>query len=390
MSRPHAAALVEDAWHRQLERGLRRRHWRNRVIGHVGYGSTDFLRIFARVVLSRAKDEELDDEEADDPTYGGLRSLEARRRGWRVFFTAPAMDVPVTISVGGHLAHARSDRSGHVDFTFRGHGLDGGWHTATVRAQGAEPVQVDVFVVADDVTYGLVSDIDDTVISTMLPRMFLAAWNTFVKHEGTRRVVPGMAPLYRQLLSEHPGAPCVYLSTGAWNTAPPLTRFLRNHGYPVGPLLLTDWGPTNTGWFRSGMEHKRSCLDRLARDFPQIRWVLVGDDGQHDLEGLQRLRRGPARAHRGGGHPSAVADRADPLARRPGADRRAVAARPGAPRGPDLLRARRVRAAADPARRGQDRARRRANAGAAAPLRPVLRRAASGSPTGPAHVRGAP
>jgi phosphatidate phosphatase APP1 len=132
------------------------------------------------------------------------------------------------------------------------------------------------------VTMGLVSDIDDTVISTSLPRMMIAAWNTFVKHEGARRVVPGMAPMYRDLLAEHPGAPIVYVSTGAWNTAPTLNRFLRSHGYPVGPLLLTDWGPTNTGWFRSGQEHKRASLDRLAKDFPRIRWLLVGDDGQHD------------------------------------------------------------------------------------------------------------
>jgi len=286
MTRPHAAAIVEDAWHRQVERVLRRRHWRNRVIGHVGYGSTDFVRIFARVVLSRSKDD-IDDGAAHDPaldkTYGGMRSLEGRRRGWRVFFTAVAMDVPVTVTVGGHVAHARSDRSGHVDVTFRGHALESGWHTATVRAQGGDPVVVDVFVAADDVTFGLVSDIDDTVITTMLPRMFLAAWNTFVKHEGNRRVVPGMAPLYRELLAAHPGAPCVYISTGAWNTAPSLTRFLRSHGYPLGPLLLTDWGPTNTGWFRIGSEHKRQCLDRLVRDFPGIKWVLVGDDGQHDV-----------------------------------------------------------------------------------------------------------
>ncbi|MEO7060314.1 MAG: phosphatase domain-containing protein, partial [Lapillicoccus sp.] len=140
------------------------------------------------------------------------------------------------------------------------------------------------FIVGDDVDYGLVSDIDDTVITTSLPRMFLAAWNTFVRHEGSRRVVAGMAPLYRELIAAHPGAPVVYISTGAWNTAPPLSRFLRNHGYPLGPLLLTDWGPTNTGWFRSGQEHKRACLDRLAREFPKIKWVLVGDDGQHDLK----------------------------------------------------------------------------------------------------------
>ncbi len=281
MSRPHAASIVEDAWHRQVERGLRRRGWGNRIIGHTGYGSHDFVRVFARVLLGRTRDPS-EQEDADDVTFGGLRSPDGRSRGWRAFVTAPAMDVPVTVTVGNHVAHGRSDRSGHVDLTFRGHGLAPGWHDVRISAQWADPVEASVFIVGADVRYGLVSDIDDTVISTSLPRMMIAAWNTMVRHEAARRVVQGMAPMYRELLEHHPGAPIVYVSTGAWNTAPTLSRFLKNHGYPRGPLLLTDWGPTNTGWFRSGQEHKRACLDRLARDFPDIRWVLIGDDGQHD------------------------------------------------------------------------------------------------------------
>ena len=91
-----------------------------------------------------------------------------------------------------------------------------------------------------------------------------------------------MAPMYRRILSAHPGAPIVYVSTGAWNAAATLNRFLVENGFPLGPLMLTDWGPTNTGWFRSGQAHKRTCLDRLARDFPDITWLLIGDDGQHD------------------------------------------------------------------------------------------------------------
>src|SRR5690606_12313160 len=128
----------------------------------------------------------------------------------------------------------------------------------------------------------LVSDIDDTIMVTALPRPLLAAWNTLVLHKGARAVVPGMVGLYRRRQQAHPGAPTFYLSTGAWNVAPTLRRFVERHGYPVGPLLLTDWGPTNTGWFRSGQEHKLSTLRRLISEFPEMRWVLVGDDGQHD------------------------------------------------------------------------------------------------------------
>ncbi len=280
MARPHAAALVEDAFHRRTSAVLRARGWRPRMISYTGYGSPDFVRVLGRVVLSRNHDEPI----AAD-ARASLRELygaEEEQRGWRVFITAPAMGLPVTVSVGERQVRTRSDRSGYVDVVVRSPGLEPGWHDVTLSAEGAEPVRGSVRVIGADVTFGLVSDIDDTVMITALPRPLIAAWNTFVRHEQARHIVPGMAPLYRTLLDERPGSPIFYLSTGAWNTAPTLTRFLKRHGYPAGPLLMTDWGPTNSGWFRSGQEHKRAALHRLAREFPHIRWILVGDDGQHD------------------------------------------------------------------------------------------------------------
>jgi phosphatidate phosphatase APP1 len=91
-----------------------------------------------------------------------------------------------------------------------------------------------------------------------------------------------MSVLYERILAQHPGSPTVYLSTGAWNVAPTLQRFLTRNMYPSGTLLLTDWGPTHDRFFRSGQLHKQENLRRLAKDFPDIRWLLVGDDGQHD------------------------------------------------------------------------------------------------------------
>ncbi|KRF23344.1 MULTISPECIES: App1 family protein [unclassified Phycicoccus] len=283
MARPHAASIVEDAWHRQVDSVLRSRGWQTRIVAHTGYGSEEFARVLGRVLLTRRADRSEGGERADaGASTAELRSAEDERRGWRAFITAPAMNVPVTITLGHKTVHTRTDRSGYIDTKVRGHGLTPGWHEATLTSVDAEETTAAVMVVGTDETFGLISDIDDTVISTSLPRPMIAAWNTFVKSENARHVVPGMATMYRELLAEHPNAPMFYVSTGAWNTAPTLTRFLRRHGYPPGPLLLTDWGPTNTGWFRSGQDHKRACLHRLANEFPHIRWVLVGDDGQHD------------------------------------------------------------------------------------------------------------
>ncbi|WP_137122817.1 App1 family protein [Segeticoccus rhizosphaerae] len=280
MARPHAAALIEDVLHRPVDLVLRRFGWEPRIVPGTGYGATGFVRVLARVILSRQTD-------APRP------EVAQTRRGWRNFLTSPAVGVPVMVRAGEAVARTVTDRSGYVDVVLADHGLAPGWHDVSIEVEQRPAVAAPVCVIGPDVTFGLVSDIDDTVMVTALPRPLIAAWNSFVLHEQARHVVPGMAQLYRELLDEHPGAPIFYLSTGAWNTAPTLSRFLQRHGYPLGPLLLTDWGPTNTGWFRSGQEHKRESLRRLARELPQIRWVLVGDDGQHD----PRIYGDFARAH---------------------------------------------------------------------------------------------
>jgi phosphatidate phosphatase APP1 len=288
MARPHAASLVEDAFHRRSNALLRGRGWGTRTISHTGYGSQDFVRVLGRVLLSRQNHAGQVDtapgSAGSDPdrSIRELRGTGGEQRGWRAFVTAGAMNVPVRVMVGDRTVLTFSDRSGYIDVVIPEPGLEPGWQAVTIEAEGGELVQAAVLIIDRDTRFGLVSDIDDTVISTSLPRPLIAAWNTFVRHETARHLVPGMAPMFRTLIDEHPGAPTFYLSTGAWNTAPTLTRFLKRHGYPAGPMLMTDWGPTNTGWFRSGQEHKTEALHRLAREFPKIRWVLIGDDGQHD------------------------------------------------------------------------------------------------------------
>lgn len=268
MSRPHLASVVEDRWNRALGGLLARAGWQPRIVGYAGYGGADFVRVLGRVVLAR-------------PAERTGRGNELRR-GWRNFLTAEVGGAEVTITVAGESSVVTTDRSGIVDARLPRTGLAPGWHRVDLAVEGAQPGTADVLVVADDVDFGLVSDIDDTVITTWLPRLLLATYNTFVLAEDARTPVDGMAELYAGLLADRPGAPTIYVSTGPWNAARALTRFLAHHGFPRGPMLLTDWGPTNTGWFRSGREHKLACLRGLAHDFPTISWVLVGDDGQRD------------------------------------------------------------------------------------------------------------
>lgn len=245
------------------------------VLSFTGYGTTSWIRVLSRVVMAP--------DEAFENGRRLAKVVEDGVRGWRNFVSPSVPYAEVEVHVGEQTFTVRADRGGVVDARVEV-AMEPGWQTIQLAAADGEVSTSDIFIVRDDVTTGLVSDIDDTVVVTALPRPLLAAWNSFVLDEHARTPTPGMAVLLHRVLESSPGSPVIYLSTGAWNVAQTLSRFLSRNLYPFGPLLLTAWGPTEDRWFRSGMEHKVTQLERLAQDFPHMKWLLVGDDGQHDPE----------------------------------------------------------------------------------------------------------
>lgn len=307
-SKPYWARRAEVRIVRWSSHVFRRLGWRERIEPFVGYGAAPdvvsetspdhaqyrrvseqgevlpawegqdagWVRVLARVMLSPKRRVLL----RRTSVPGRAEALRAMR-GWRNFFTVQAPGVTVTVEVAGHRYLVRSDPGGYIDVVIPSR-AEAGWHEAVMTTAHGGQATLGVRVLGSGTSVGLVSDIDDTAIVTSLPRPLLAIWNSFILHEDARTAVPGMARLYRQLGSHHEDFPVFYLSTGAWNVVPTMLRFFAHHGFPHGPMLMTDFGPTNTGIFRSGREHKERSLRRLAQDFPAVKWYLVGDDGQHD------------------------------------------------------------------------------------------------------------
>lgn len=245
------------------------------VIPYIGYGTTEWIRVLGRVLYLKPS------AAATWRVRPDLQQAQ-RARGWRSFTSVHVADQRVRVMIDGNeVGEITSDRGGVIDLKLPVR-LEPGWHKIRLSTDHNDGSEGLVHVVDPSVTFGIISDVDDTVMITALPRPFVAAWNSFVVSEQARTATPGMAVFLDRKIHEHPGAPIVYLSTGAWNVAPALNRFLSRNLYPTGPLLLTDWGPTTDRWFRSGKEHKQRELQRLVSEFPNIKWILIGDDGQHD------------------------------------------------------------------------------------------------------------
>lgn len=277
------AFRVEDGYKAFRLSGALKRGEVAEVEAYTGYGTTTHVRVLGRVqMLPQAA------RRAGRRRFGMLpvsssRSREKSVRGWRSFVRVTVPHANATVTIGDQVHEVSADRGGVID-TVLPSTLPPGWQTITFTSADDRVTTARVFITPPDQRVGIVSDVDDTVMVTSLPRPLLAAWNTFVLDEHARAAVPGMNVLYQRLEAKFGDerTPVVYLSTGSWNVAPTLNRFLGRNMYPFGPLLLTDWGPVPKRLFRSGTEHKRENLRRLREEFPEMKWLLIGDDGQHD------------------------------------------------------------------------------------------------------------
>lgn len=274
VSLPALARREDDAVRAALSRLARRRGWTPAVLAHPGYGSGARVRVLGRVLL------------APPSAHPEHRPAVP---GWQRFLTLESPHTELEIEVAGIRTTACSDADGLLDVTVQlppdvtAAVAAVGQLPATLRA-GARAATAPVHLASPDAARGVVCDIDDTVLVTGIATPLRAAWRTFVLPMARRRAVPGMATLLRRLTAGAPHVPVVYLSNGPWNLAGPLAGFLERSGLPPGALLLTDWGPSPTRWFRDGRAHKRSSLQRLAADLPHVAWTLVGDTGEHDPE----------------------------------------------------------------------------------------------------------
>jgi phosphatidate phosphatase APP1 len=203
--------------------------------------------------------------------------------GWRRLLTLELPGVDLEVAIGGTTTQAASGSAGLIDtMVDLEPELPPGLVQAVLRVPWREPVTATIHRAAAGAVTGLVCDIDDTVwVARHHPSLAGGAANTDgAQLDPTSGARDGQAAARRHRRCRP--------STGDL----PEQRALEpgRTGYPVpgsapvpsGSVLMTDWGFSPQRWFRDGREHKASALDRLAGDFSTVRWVLVGDDGEHD------------------------------------------------------------------------------------------------------------
>jgi phosphatidate phosphatase APP1 len=248
-----------------------------RVEPYLGHAGPDRVVVRGRVL----------DDAPPAPAELGEGVGAAVRRTARLFLTHELPGVALRVTVGGVTTETVSDDDGYFRAELpRPPGLDTPWSEGTVELAtayrghaGPPPTRVDVRVPGPDAAYGVLSDVDDTILETGVERVGRMLLRTFTGSALTRTPFEGAAELYRDLAAGDAN-PFFYVSSSPWNLHSFLVDFLAHRDFPLGPVLLRDL----LGTAAAGREQKHGRIREVLQTHPGLPFVLVGDSGERDPE----------------------------------------------------------------------------------------------------------
>lgn len=136
--------------------------------------------------------------------------------------------------------------------------------------------------------FGVISDLDDTVLQSHATQLLRMARTLFLGNARTRLPFPGVAAFYRALQAGTAGSPLnplFYVSSSPWNLYELFLEFFELQDIPHAPIFLRDWGITENELLPTRHAgHKLAIIRQLFELYPDLPFILIGDSGQEDPE----------------------------------------------------------------------------------------------------------
>lgn len=254
------------------------------IIPYLGYGNAEKLLLGGRVL----QDKGISPARSADRIWRNLINMYKR------FETDEVPGARVRARFQGTESEVITDEEGYFHFEIRPvRRLDANqWQPLQLelvhpRSKG-HPVRAAgrVLVPSGGARFGVISDIDDTVISSHVGNKLKMVLTVILSNEHTRKPFEGVAGLYRALQQGLTGAennPIFYVSNSAWNLYTLLLEFLKLQKIPLGPLLLRDFGD-HLLFSKDSESHKKSNIKMILDTFPHLPFVFIGDSGERDPE----------------------------------------------------------------------------------------------------------
>lgn len=256
------------------------------IVPYRSYGTPERLYVKGRVL----KDKGITQSEEQDTLWENLLNM------YRRFETDEVPNARVQLCFNNQFHEITTDVEGYFVLNLAPETplvLDDIWHTIDLKLIDA-PVELKeevtatahVLVPPADAEYGIISDIDDTIVRTGATSLLETGRNVLLNNAHSRIPFHGVSQFYKSLQLGRNGKrnnPFFYVSSSPWNNYDLLYHFLELNEIPQGPLLLRDFGIDETKLGHSDhMSHKYKEIENILITYPHLDFILIGDSGQQD------------------------------------------------------------------------------------------------------------
>jgi phosphatidate phosphatase APP1 len=281
-------AGLEDKWD-ELRLNLTKKLGLNdpiQIVPYRTYGTATRVYVKGRVL----EDKKIAKASDQDTIWNNLHNMYKR------FESDEIAGVQIKVKLADEEHHVTTDKEGYFVVNLNPVAPiinENLWHpirvevvSAPVSFEAGLSAHAEVMIPPPDAEYGIISDIDDTVIKTSATNLLAMSRTAFLNNARTRLPFAGVSEFYKALQLGRNGKrnnPFFYVSSSPWNLYDMLIDFLDLNGIPAGPIMLRDIGFGGQTAFRGGhMGHKFKEIKQILEAYPDLQFVLVGDSGQED------------------------------------------------------------------------------------------------------------
>jgi phosphatidate phosphatase APP1 len=255
-----------------------------------GYVNKEELVVFGHVFKSWAPDKYRMDRK-------GIRHAVSVIHMFRI---KPLENVEVTLKFKNIVVTTKTLADGYFRFTIPySENMESGWHPYEVSCNLYDYgiVQTSELLKPFESKVGVISDIDDTFLVSHSGNFFKKLYILLFKNINKRKVFEDVVPHYQALSragqeNETASNSFFYVSSSEWNLYEFIDAFARLHELPKAVIKLKKIKTGISDFLFTGRgshDHKFEKIKDIIMFYPNLDYVLLGDDSQKDPYLYERI-----------------------------------------------------------------------------------------------------
>jgi phosphatidate phosphatase APP1 len=189
--------------------------------------------------------------------------------------------------------HTRTLDDGHFKFCIPVDSAVGyGWidYEVSIVYNNENIIETGSYIRPIEGSLGIISDIDDTFLVSHTSNPLKKIYVLLFRNVNNRKIYENVVPHYQALSSagrnnKNEQNAFFYVSSSEWNLYTFIIRFTQIHQLPRAVLLLKDIKTSLKDFIftgRGGHNHKFEKIKHILEFYPNLKYVLLGDDSQED------------------------------------------------------------------------------------------------------------